>query len=64
MKSRPVPCLMFGYWAGRELTGTGGTGEYSQARTGGRAMWATDYKHTVMLYCDAIQMYINPSVRI
>ena len=52
---------MIDYWAGLELTGTG---QYSQARTGGRAMWATDYKHTVMLYCDAINMYVNPSPHI
>ena len=57
----PIPCLMFGYL---DVQGQPGTGQYSQARTGGRAMWVTDYKHTVMLYCDAIHMYVNPSVRI
>ena len=30
----PVPCLMFGYWAGRELTGTGGDNTDTTVRPG------------------------------
>ena len=55
------PVSDFGYWAGTNRDRRGQYGQYrSQARTGGRAMWATDSKHTVMLHCDAIQMYVSP----